>query len=413
MEVNKDAFRLSVLKLDKEVQHAASFLFNVLTPAEQTVSSIRCSFAFLSDSDRQDEEKECLQTLGTSMSTASCRLVERAVGIYPKSLKQQLTAFITQFLATPDFSGSVLFDKVAITSDFVRRLNLSEIALFLFAFPAHETVWNARRRLIKGLLRGDQIHDCCVVTVLKDIILTDFLLSFYYKIQQVWVYRGWLIKLLVKKRILVSGGVLSPDSFFGHDKSVFTFAADHHPMNYNAWQYRRIVYSERWRSDYDIINYCDCLRREVDFAKHFFSTHNGDGSASVYLLSLLHYCSSAETEKSLDSISLWRELLIYTQQEVSRHYAKGHECIWHLRLGLLQWGLNNKEARSSWLLADELDWVSLFVDYPFQEGRNLSRLSPQENVRNAWVESSGTPGWTSYLACRYGLRLLQIALLSY
>ncbi|CCW65943.1 unnamed protein product [Phytomonas sp. Hart1] len=236
------------------------------------------------------------------------------------------------------------------------------------------------------------------------------------------------------------------------DEEVLRFASDEHPMNYNAWQYRRARLTLLrccgppcfFSNNPENSIYWDFIQRSVVEVMSYLEIHNADSSACAFLLFLFHQCAPNEGadlhegEDSSDvpdnhrrsrverpfSVFLWNSLMTFTQRELHRHVDKGHEGMWSLRLGLIHYALtfNSKNLLlgspflSSWTVADELEWISVYVEGFYDKtamgvdngALDEGLLAPCGDLARAWVESSGSAAWSSFLATRYGLQLIRL-----
>ncbi|CCW62624.1 unnamed protein product [Phytomonas sp. EM1] len=461
-------------------------------------------------------------TTGNDYAQSSTEL---AVAVQPTILSQQIQSYlkviveknnltssrnfeipVKNFKAVTSSSPFQWFEKTVILSScLIAQLPHTLVLLMLLLLPDHEGLWGARRsKLREAQPRATLLHvhhdgngnnaqhtprsDDFLVDCVKEFLLTDLLLSFFYKIKTIWFHREWIMKLMIENHLLAhEGGVLFPQlmgiqgaCFFSGttctgsdpdvdekftssdtildlqkvlslDDEVLSFASDKHPMNYNAWQYRRARLTMLLGCSHDCCLlkgtmssiHRDLLQCNAEDVMCYLETHNGDSSACSFLLFLLYQCTSNEREEphgagnAVDSpyspctskdevplfVFLWRRLLCFTQRELRRHADKGHEGMWYLRLGLIHYALsmNSKTPSlcypllSSWTVADELEWTSVYIE-GFRDmmttgvkssWRNRGLLAPCSDLAQAWAESSGSTAWSSYLATRYGLHLLR------
>lgn len=288
----------------------------------------------------------------------------------------------------------------------VETLTQDLIAVALLFFPAHGDLWNARRRWLKttlGTKTANENNASFVLMLLREILLTSLLVSCHAKRQEIWVHRCWVVQQLV-----ALGGI-HPDVFQAHDRAVLLEAADRHPMNYNAWNYRRQVFTLFFHSG-KVQKSGDTglsllLFQEVDSVVHFFERHNGDTSAVSYLFFLLEQ-ATAQRDAAGDgsgsrALCVWRRLLAVTARELRRHFDKGHEAVWVLRLALVRWALRER-VLCGWTLRDELRFVVVYTALAEwgEENGTVPGVS--------WVDISGSHRWTAYHASRYGIQLLRV-----
>lgn len=251
-------------------------------------------------------------------------------------------------------------------------------AVVLLLAPGSDYLWGARKASLASAARR---------RLLKELVLCDAVLSFYHKTGEAWVHRGWCLQRLGDREPAAALALLQSGD------GAFFYAAAAHPLNYNAWAYRRrcvlalpaTVRAAAWVA-------------EGERVASFIKVHNSDASAASYLLFVL--------DRSGDE-GLWRALMRLTQAGLRTHADKGHECLWMLRLGLVEWAVGRGKGSgcgSAWTVADELDWVSAQV-----WAASPRLLAPVSRAASeAAVECNGSLGWNSYYACRYGLQLLAL-----
>ncbi|KAK7197047.1 hypothetical protein NESM_000648600 [Novymonas esmeraldas] len=344
--------------------------------------------------------------------------------------------------ATPDSAGNEGTRRDSLDSTpHVTRAALRDMS------PEHVALaWACAPQVdLFALLRRGWLRDTCFATcapasrhnilrrVVKEYVLLDLFLSLCPKLKSLWEYRHWLCSRMHAHGFFaetladINEAALPIAPFVTQDDELFFICAHNHPLNYNAWHYRRqrlhLLHTNSWESG---------ARRDLAHAvvladskavTHFVREHNGDSSATSYLLFLLHE-QDALDEKAHPShhiageamqedgvgtraSQLWRTLMALTQTEIRWHSEKGHECMWHLRLGLVQWACTRppeRSVRSQWTIADELTWTAAYADLHLVDGTN-NRLSPVGVLPHPWTECSGSPAWTSYSAARYGCRL--------
>ncbi|KAG5503533.1 hypothetical protein JKF63_05673 [Porcisia hertigi] len=345
------------------------------------------------------------------------------------------------------------------------------VVLAWMCTPQNEIFLPLRRRQLREACftsegRGDshqKLH-----CVMKEFVLLDLFLSFCPKLKSLWEYRQWLFSNMCDYGFLTddlkedSEASLSIRQFEVQDDQLFFVAAHNHPMNYNAWHYRRqrlrttcgnalIDTTKRDRA---------CTVIEIDSKQviEFTREHNGDTSATSYLLFLLleldsldkkdnsfffaaeasvkgpqrlsdrlHWsCHEGQLNREkgdkedkrvirghllvLHAPALWRTLMTLTQVEIRRHSEKGHECIWHLRLGLVQWALTRppqSRPLSLWTTEDELEWAAAYAGLRETDGVD-TLLLPMSTLPHAWTDSFGSFAWTSFNAARYGYQLVSM-----
>ncbi|KPA79293.1 hypothetical protein ABB37_05758 [Leptomonas pyrrhocoris] len=283
------------------------------------------------------------------------------------------------------------------------------------------------------------------------VVLLDLLLSVCPKLKSLWEFRLWIVKQMFSRHLLTSvkGGNSSESLLLRwqlQDDVCFFTAAHNHPMNYNAWHYRRCVHKLLCASASESPNVLETVDKIVLYESqrivHFIREHNGDSSAASYLLFLLHEEDVRDqmlTLKNSQGITqpqpepsqglrqsaeengkftracpcaprLWTYLMRCTQEEIRRHCEKGHEAMWCLRLELVRWAFK-KTSRvglfSSWNLENELEWVSAYVA-AVSSAPSDKLLAPVSVFPHAWTDSFGSLAWTSYNAARYGLELLRV-----
>ncbi|KAH9597071.1 hypothetical protein LSM04_001804 [Trypanosoma melophagium] len=362
----------------------------------------------------------------------SLSYVELIVGLSKDILSETLTKHLfelqkrkeekekeesTQLLTNKEKVGPILLGLL------VPHLSTEMVFLALLLLPAHSTLWNQRRRSLSAFLHNDNNKndmDKCqrdrsflVLALLQELLFTSLLLSLHYKMQEVWVHRWWIVQELFK----IDGMRLK--AFLWHDRLVLQEAADKHLMNYNAWNYRRNVFTRilKIEKEKNAANGVESeemrslFLEETSIVLRFFETHNADTSAVSYLIYLLQEASAtypplpvnAELQDWISFLPfhIWRLLMNTTAQELRRHYDKGHETVWVLRLALMQWALHTKPP-CGWTLQDELQYIMLFATSVWNSEDN----DKMEDV--TWLDVSGSCRWTSYHATRYGLQILQM-----
>ncbi|RNF09919.1 alkyl and aryl transferase [Trypanosoma rangeli] len=283
------------------------------------------------------------------------------------------------------------------------------LAVSLLLLPAHTDLWNGRRRGLRETARASAVAEERVVhfllpLLLQEILLTSLLLSFHYKKQEVWVHRWWVVH-----QILTLDD-LDLEAFHTHDRAVLFEAADGHPMNYNAWNYRRQVFACLFKRE----NITEgtiraLLLEELNAVVEFFERHNGDTSATVYLTFLLEQATArwgaTDDGHKFVASHVWRRLLSVTAQELRRHYDKGHEAVWVLRLALMRWALWERPS-CGWTLQDELEFIDTYAAVATVLGEEEGGANMRPDI--TWVNVSGSCWWTSYHAVRYGVQLLRM-----
>ncbi|EKG07560.1 hypothetical protein TCSYLVIO_001313 [Trypanosoma cruzi] len=292
----------------------------------------------------------------------------------------------------------------------VKRLSQEDVVpVLLLLVPAHTGLWSERRRWLKTTVVAHDVmegkgENFLPLLLLQELLLTSLLVSCHHKVQEVWVHRWW-----VEQQMLKLGG-MDLEAFHIHDRSVLFNAADKHPMNYSAWNHRRQVFAFQFQQKgaKESVKRAFLLQ-ELDAVVHFFEKHNGDTSAVAYLTFLLEQATAkrgADFDKH-NSVALhvWGRLLAVTTQELRRHYDKGHEAVWMLRLALMRWALC-EHPRCGWTLQDELDFVSTYASVVTMSGEDEDEGNMELDV--TWVDVSGAYWWTSYHAVRYGLQLLRM-----
>lgn len=326
-----------------------------------------------------------------------------------------------------------------VTVDLLESMHPTLVAVVWVGAPQIDIFATHRRRWLSqtcfahcdSTTSSDELHQA-----LKEFVLIDLFLSVGPKLKSLWEYRLWLCDRMHAAGMLSfslsrqEAAQMQITDFVAQDDELFFAAAHNHPMNYNAWHYRRLrfclLHDSGANSAAKLIGACAAAAAECERVMEFIRNHNGDSSATAYLLFLLEQQEALDSKRSVLlthderpagscnqnsycalAPDLWRSMLALTQTEVRRHAEKGHECIWHLRLGLVTWACKqpaDTPIAFGWRVEDELRWVSAFVDAEAAiSGDTL--LSPVPVLRQAWTESSGSEAWTSYNAARYGIQL--------
>ncbi|CBZ27522.1 conserved hypothetical protein [Leishmania mexicana MHOM/GT/2001/U1103] len=384
---------------------------------------------------------------------------ERAKGPLPK---------VTEgVIRSPDS----LDDSPHVTRAMLSDLHPTVVALAWACLPQHDIFVSLRRRWLRETCfitegkaeSGQKLHH-----VMKELVLLDLFLSLCPKLKSLWEHRQWLSFNMCAYGLLTDGPKEGNENavpifqFEAQDDQLFFMAAHTHPMNYNAWQYRRLRFRALHASASDVCAKWDhahvAIQMDSEQVMQFIREHNGDSSATSYLLFLLqeqdaldrkgdaslsgagavmedphqaagelrrsgtkeHFDVDREGEsgtrvcegctRSALAPALWRSLMAFTQTEIRLHSEKGHECIWHLRLGLIQWACTRSPENSLlslWSAEDELRWASTYVELHLVDGVD-ALLSPVSAFPYAWSESSGSSAWTSFNASRYGCQLASL-----
>ncbi|RNF21812.1 alkyl and aryl transferase [Trypanosoma conorhini] len=334
-------------------------------------------------------------------------LFELVVGVDSAMLAESLIGLLRRLQQPPGPRTNGSGGPLPIIGPLVKRLSPEGVLpALLLLLPAHTDLWNERRRGLQeaALANAATGQRDARSLLLQEYLLTSLLLSFHYKKQEVWVHRWWVVQ-----RLLTLGGA-NLELFCSHDRSVLFEAADRHPMNYNAWNYRRQLFACLLQRDRAAEAAARALLlEELDAVVEFFERHNGDSSATAYLAFLLEqataWWSGTGEGHSFLASRVWGRLLSVTAQELRRHYDKGHEAVWVLRLALMRWALRERPA-CGWTLHDELVFVAAYasVKTALAEEEDGASMPPELT----WVDVSGSCWWTSYHAVRYGVQLLRM-----
>ncbi|GET89040.1 hypothetical protein, conserved [Leishmania tarentolae] len=394
----------------------------------------------------------------TAMKTFFVRSFQREKGTLSKATD-----------ASPEVQDS-LHDSPHVTRTMLSDMHPTIIALAWACIPQHDTFVSFRRRRLRETCFtaddkadvGERLH--CVI---KEFVLLDLLLSLCPKLKLLWEYRQWLCSSMHNCGLLNNSKedndvALPILQFEAQDDQLFFVAAHNHTMNYNAWHYRRLRFQTLHANASKLCARRDCacvaVQRDSERVIQFIREHSSDSSATSYLLFLLHeqevldrkgdaflskegvvvegpseaagelhrsstkeYFTGDTEDSSRTPVSkgstryalapaLWKNFMKVTQTEIRRHTEKGHECIWQLRLGLIQWACSRSpESRmqSLWSVEDELRWTSTYLDIHLVDGVD-ALLCPVSPLPYAWAESFGSSAWTSFNASRYGRQLALI-----
>ncbi|CAJ1989272.1 hypothetical protein conserved [Leishmania donovani] len=381
--------------------------------------------------------------------------------------KDPLSSVADGFSRSPDS----LDNSPHVTRAMLSDLPPTVVALAWACIPQHDIFVSLRRRWLRETCftteskaeSGQKLHHA-----MKEFVLLDLFLSLCPKLKSLWEYRQWLCSNMCGCGLLIDGpkegeGTALPIlKFEAQDDQLFFMAAHTHPMNYNAWHYRRRRFRSLHANPSKVCARWDCARVAIQMDSEqvieFIREHNGDSSATSYLLFLLqeqdaldgkgdssiseagsvmedshqaagelhrsgtkeHFNVGKEGEngtrvgegcpRTALAPALWRNLMVFTQTEIRRHSEKGHDCMWHLRLGLIQWACTRSRQNtvlSLWSAEDELRWASTYVGLHLVDGID-ALLSPVSALPYSWSESSGSSAWTSFNASRYGCQLASL-----
>ncbi|CAG9574666.1 conserved hypothetical protein [Leishmania major strain Friedlin] len=368
-------------------------------------------------------------------------------------------------------SPDSLDDSPHVTRAMLSDLHPTVVAVAWACIPQHEIFVSLRRRWLRETCftidgkadSGQNLH-----CAMKEFVLLDLFLSLCPKLKSLWEHRQWLCSSMCDCGFLIDGpkegeeAALPTLQFEVQDDQLFFMAAHTHPMNYNAWHYRRLRLRTLHASPSNVCARWDRARIAIQMDSEqviqFIREHNGDSSATSYLLFLLHEQDALDGKRDASlseagavmedphqaagelhnsgtkehfnvskegeggtrvgegcprtalAPALWRNLMAVTQTEIRRHSEKGHECMWHLRLGLIQWACTRSpqnRVRSLWSAEDELRWASTYAGLDLVDGIE-ALLSPVSALPYAWSESSGSSAWTSLNASRYGCQLTSL-----
>ncbi|CAJ1026898.1 hypothetical protein, conserved [Leishmania shawi] len=455
---------------------AVLYLQSIRTPGAQPIK-VALGFSL---QPLEENRVACLvETSCVAASTTMCIdfpvLVDRCVVTAMRSFFvdsfQRAKSALPQVTKAANQAPDSLDDTPHVTRAMLSNLHPSVVALAWACIPQHDIFVSFRRRWLreKCFATEDTVSNSQkLYCVMKEFVLLDLFLSLFPKLKSLWEHRQWLCYnmcscgLLIDNPKYVDETTLPILQFEAQDDQSFFMAAHNHPMNYNAWQYRRLRFrtlhvnmskaGARW----------DCasvaIQMDCEQVIRFIREHNGDSSAASYLLFLLYEQDALDTkgdaclcvtetlmksphqvggephrrysEEQLNTDkkdesrkcasecspiaalapAMWKSLMAITQTEIRRHSEKGHECIWHLRLGLIQWAcMRSPQSRvlSLWSAEDELRWTSTYARLHLTEGED-ALLSPVSALPYAWSESSGSSAWTSFSASRYGYQLASI-----
>ncbi|KAG5478330.1 hypothetical protein CUR178_05045 [Leishmania enriettii] len=454
------------------------YLHSIKTPGAPLV---RAAFGF-SLEPLQSSRVACLAEL-SCVATSTTKYADFPVLLSREVVDAMRTFFVDSFQIQKgapqkvadiaNRSADSLDDSPHVTRAMLSDLHPTVVALAWACTPQHDIFASTRRRWLSETCftaetkveNSQRLHQA-----MKEFLLLDLFLSICPKLKLLWEYRQWLCSSMCRWGLLIDNpegvneAALQILRFEAQDDQLFFMAARNHPMNYNAWHYRRLRFRTLHANASKMRTRWDRARVviQIDSEKviQFIREHNGDSSAASYLLFLLHEQealdskvdtsfsdadllvkdthqggveprrSHAEEEPDTSEggeggrrISdgfpvlrlappLWKTLMATTQTEIRLHGEKGHECMWHLRLGLIQWACTRSpqyRLLSAWRAEDELRWVSTYVALHLEDAAD-ALLSPLSELPNAWTESSGSAAWTSLNAARYGCQLTSILL---
>jgi hypothetical protein len=316
--------------------------------------------------------------------------------------------------------------------------------LLLLCGPANYTRWNATKQHLATVFCPGQ-EALLLAALVEELHFTSLVLGKAYKLGEVWTHRLWLwnriVPLLLRSR--ESAAQLCSDDqtirkiqnwIDFHDNRVLDDALHNHPMNLNAWQYRRQMLSlcsgnllfplamsmASPETPAPLLTIrtsglVALLQSHSKSAINFLNTHHCDASCSRFLVDLLTSSGSIDRNEldngaSFDSFveSLWAALMRLSSRLLTHTFTSGHECLWHLRLGLIAFALcfpkeKKKTLSGNWTVHDELDFVDTHAGSCVLTESN-SAMSDRLDLASC----SGSLLFHQWHAARYGLQLIHL-----
>jgi hypothetical protein len=331
-------------------------------------------------------------------------------------------------------------EMLELTCERTNHALLDARRLLLLCGPANYTRWNATKQHLATVFSPGQ-EALLLAALVEELHFTSLVLGKVYKLGEVWTHRLWLWNRIVP---LLRSQLCSDDQTIRklqgwidfHDNRVLDDALHNHPMNLNAWQYRRQMISlcsgnllfplamsmvspetPAPRLTIGTSGLVVLLQSHSKSAINFLNTHHRDASCSRFLVDLLTCSGSIDHndevdngEANFDSLvaSLWASLMRLSSRLLTQTFASGHECLWHLRLGLIAFALcrparKKKSLCGNWTVRDEFDFVDAHAGSCV-----CTESTAAVSDRLDLASCSGSLLFHQWHAARYGLQLIHL-----
>lgn len=299
--------------------------------------------------------------------------------------------------------------------------------VLLLCGPANHTRWNATKVDLTSLMTSSSSSsEELLQALVEELLFTSLVLSKAYKLGDVWSHRLWVwtqIMLVLGARVEEAALVSWVHS---HDEHVLTDAFHNHPMNLNAWQYRRLLLNLCSKGSLFPLSpttaslppmcgptlLLEIVQHHTSSALKFLKAHHRDTSCSRFLVDLLVSAGNVVASQEMPFLELqllvkttWISLLQLTSRLLAQTCATGHESLWHLRLGLIHFALHyhvsgtDRPLRGNWSVEDELLFVSTHMD-----GVIIDEPPHKPDI----AACSGSVVFHQWHAARYGIQFLQL-----
>jgi hypothetical protein len=296
--------------------------------------------------------------------------------------------------------------------------------LLLLCGPQQYTLWNKRKHFLQ---RSPTDATLRASLLLQELCFSALLLSRAHKVGDIWQHRFWVWKRLREVEYQSAGSLLCGqplhEAMARLDRGVLRKACDAHPMNLNAWQYRRnmwVLQCEALIATGRVDLFFESFLSEVGDVIHFCRLHHGDASCCSYLLFLIGgpwWRRMGEGGAHIFHCrqQVWSQLLSLTTSMLTTTAHRGHESLWHLRLGLIHEALNCSAPFSTggWTVADELRfaWIHCGGGEELEAAAGVPEAVDDGSPEQLhWAQCNGGLRWHQYYAAKYGLQLTAMLL---
>lgn len=315
--------------------------------------------------------------------------------------------------------------------------------LLLLCAPANYTRWNASKKHLSTLVSSSGDDDSRLAALLEELHFTSLVLGRAYKLGEVWTHRLWLWNRIIPM-ILPRETSQDDDDATNfklqawvdlHEKNILYDACHNHPMNLNAWQYRRQMVA--LRSGNLLFPLAASMSHDSTTSSHHFAlstngliallqshsesaiaflrTHHRDASCSRFLVDLITSAGNIENRTELDDddatfssaiCTLWISLMTLSSRLLAQTCNSGHECLWHLRLGLIVFAMRSQMASKTslggnWTVCDELEFVETHTT-------SVEGCFSVVSDRLELTSCSGSLLFHQWHAARYGIMLIRL-----